>query len=138
VGWITNEGSPEDGSWNDAAPPTGTAVAGPKRVPGGRDVGDDVVGGDDGLVELACRSEAAVVVEPDRVLGVGPKPTAAEAGASEDDANRPIPVTSPPPRRPTAAAAAVHAPLSVTVRRSISSSFRWRGSVGRLVKYGHG
>src|SRR5258708_726934 len=35
VAWITIEGSPVRGSANDAAPPTGTSLAGPIAVPAG-------------------------------------------------------------------------------------------------------
>src|SRR5215471_8285464 len=35
LGWITIEGSPVRGSVNDAAPPTGTSLAGPIAVPAG-------------------------------------------------------------------------------------------------------
>ena len=34
-GCTTTAGSPELGAWNDAEPPTGTALAGPIRVPAG-------------------------------------------------------------------------------------------------------
>src|SRR3974390_537877 len=34
-GWITRAGSPLAGSVNDAAPPSGTALAGPTAVPAG-------------------------------------------------------------------------------------------------------
>src|SRR5215472_10873598 len=35
VAWITIAGSPVPGSVNDAAPPTGTSLAGPSAVPAG-------------------------------------------------------------------------------------------------------
>src|SRR5579863_6414161 len=52
-GCTTSPGSPELGSWKDAAPPTGTTLAAPMRVPGGTaacvvlgaEVVGDVVGG---------------------------------------------------------------------------------------------
>src|SRR5215472_11635585 len=61
VGWITIEGSPVRGSLNDAAPPTGTSLAGPIAVPAGwlppdpLDPGADVDWAGDGRAERTRR-----------------------------------------------------------------------------------
>ena len=121
---------------NDAASPTGTAVAGPRRVPDGRGVEADVVLGDEEPVGVAPCEEPGVVVVfvLDGEVGDAPTPRGVVPEGWEDDASLPMPATSPPPRSPTAAASAVHAPLSTNVRRSMSASSRWRGGVGRLAR----
>src|SRR6516162_6456859 len=77
-GWTTSDGSPDEGSWNDAAPPTGTSRAGPILVPDGRTAAG-VVGPWEPAV---CPSERAT--SPEGVPASRPSPAAA---APDSNAN---------------------------------------------------
>ena len=132
AGCTTSEGSPEEGSWNEAAPPTGTSFAGPIFVPGGVlggvvdcDAGDEVV-----VVELAVLPLVVGVVPLPRA-GAGEPPT-------EEPNRRPRPATSPPPTSTAAETAAAAPPVARTVRRSSSFWSIRRARGGSWAKNGQG
>src|SRR5215472_10146602 len=111
VGWITIEGSPVRGSVKDAAPPTGTSLAGPIAVPGGwlppapLEAVDPGVAADAGWAGDNWAAPGLLFVPP---------------------ASRPRPATAPARARPAAAAMAVTVPFSATSRRLTSSALTRR------------
>src|SRR5580704_1048970 len=111
LAWITIEGSPVRGSANDAAPPTGTSLAGPIAVPAGWPPPDPLVVGPAWGAE-AEGGEAGNEV-PELLSFVPPT-------------SRPRPATTPPRTRPAAAAMAVTVPFSTTSRRLASSALTCR------------